>query len=139
MELMDWSDAEQLLRLGHEIGCHTATHPMMIDLPESQLAQEIAQSLDELSRRLGAVQHFAFPFGRFETLTPAALAAARSCHVLSCASAEPGCHVAKTSDPLGLCIRRLVIDPDLPLRDIRYLLARLSKRATAADNDWPWH
>lgn len=61
-------DAEDLVRLsetGHEIGCHTATHPHLADAPRSRIRDEYAANRD-LLRALGhgkALRTHAYPYG----------------------------------------------------------------------------
>jgi peptidoglycan/xylan/chitin deacetylase (PgdA/CDA1 family) len=65
LELMSWTDLEQLVRDGFEIGAHTRTHPDLTGLDASRVDEECAGSADriasELGRRPGS---FAYPYGR---------------------------------------------------------------------------
>lgn len=64
-ELLSWSDVEQLVRAGWEVGSHTLTHPDLTTLSDSDLEQEVAGSRVELEQCLGVeVESFAAPFGR---------------------------------------------------------------------------
>ena len=64
-ELLSWSDAEQLVRAGWEVGSHTLTHPDLTKLDESSLEKEVGESRLELEQRLGqSVESFAAPSGR---------------------------------------------------------------------------
>lgn len=61
------ADVRALCRSGFEIGCHTATHPMLTQIPLSKLAPEIAGAKAWLADLLGRpVRHFACPGGRYD-------------------------------------------------------------------------
>lgn len=61
------ADVRALCRSGFEIGCHTATHPMLTQLSAAALAPEIAGARAWLADLLGRpVRHFACPGGRFD-------------------------------------------------------------------------
>jgi len=74
-----WSQAEELLAAGWEIGAHTATHPRLAEVAEAQgdeaVVAEIERSNEAYSRRLGIVpDHFAYPSGSRSARTDALLA-----------------------------------------------------------------
>lgn len=93
-------DREQLLRLrelGVELGAHTRSHPSLPDLDDGAVAEEVGGSREELARLLGeAPACFAFPFGRFDERSRAAVAAAgfEGCCTVEAGFAYPG------TDPL---------------------------------------
>jgi len=61
------ADVRALCRSGFEIGCHTATHPMLTQVPVAELAPEIAGAKAWLADLLGRpVRHFACPGGRYD-------------------------------------------------------------------------
>lgn len=76
---LTWPDLNALVRQGHTIGAHTATHARLSTLAGSQeLTREIVASADAIEQRLGhAVDHFAFPFGDIASMSMAAMAVAR--------------------------------------------------------------
>jgi peptidoglycan/xylan/chitin deacetylase (PgdA/CDA1 family) len=76
---MAWSDLEALLRQGHCIGSHSATHARLSEIQdEAGLEREIVTSADTLARRLGvSIEHFAYPFGDLASFSIKALAVAR--------------------------------------------------------------
>jgi len=87
LELLTWSDVEQLQSAGHEIGNHGRRHRVLSSLSSGELADEIAGALESLRRRLGKVEHFAWPRGWADAFSaPAAEEVFRACHT-SCASA----------------------------------------------------
>ena len=64
MTEIPWADAKEILRLGHEIGSHTVTHPDMAQLSADQARQELADSKKTLERHLERpVRWLAYPFG----------------------------------------------------------------------------
>lgn len=133
---MDWDDLEQLRADGHEIGSHTVHHPVLADVGPDQLVDEIGRSREQLSARLGPVQHFAWPRGQFRHFSPAAAKAVRDAGYTSCASAVRGAHVATEPDPFP-CLRREHLVMTWPARHLRYFVARGALRAAPTDNDWP--
>jgi peptidoglycan/xylan/chitin deacetylase (PgdA/CDA1 family) len=64
LELMRWSEVEEVSRHGVTIGCHTATHPPLTRLSEAELEDELASSQAAIQDRIGrAVDTFAYPYG----------------------------------------------------------------------------
>ena len=73
--LLSWEDARAMLAVGMEVGAHTRSHPVLPDLPRDRAAHEIAGARQELEAALGRpVRAFAYPFGRLDESTPAAVA-----------------------------------------------------------------
>jgi peptidoglycan/xylan/chitin deacetylase (PgdA/CDA1 family) len=61
---MSWDGARELLRLGHSIGGHTVTHPILAQLDREGQRREIGGSLERLRDELGvAADCFAYPSG----------------------------------------------------------------------------
>lgn len=138
MELLNWDDVEQLLKDGHEIGSHTMNHHVLSRLSEGQIRDEVAGSYEFLTRRLGRVEHFAWPEGRFIHFNPMAARIVYEAGFDSCASAERGCHIARPSSPV-FCLRRDYISAQWPLGHAFYFLARNSLTATPDGSGWPEH
>ena len=137
-EFLSWRDVDTLLKAGHEIGSHTMTHRNLAKLSEGQVEFEIAKSFEVLSRRLGKVKHFAWPFGHFSDFNSAATKIVFQTGFKSCASAERGCHVARAANgPSSLCIRRDNTVAKWPLDHVLYLMARNSRLASSDSNQWP--
>lgn len=85
--LMDWRQLQELVRQGHDIGGHTATHRNVVGLDKEALQREVVSSLAAIERRLSApVLSFAYPYGHFE----------RVCNPVAEALAGTGCRVAFT-------------------------------------------
>ena len=72
MRFLSWDDVETLLQAGHEIGSHTVNHPNIAQLSVGQMQTEIAESYEKLVQRIGSVEHFSWPLGRFFHFTPVA-------------------------------------------------------------------
>lgn len=93
-----------------EIGSHTCSHPDLTAIPRAQLAHEVRQSKEYLEDLLGQeVAHFAYPKGRHDAATVAAVADAG---YRSATTVEVG-YVDGFSDRFRL--PRLVLDPRLPV------------------------
>jgi len=64
LELMPWSELQQIAKAGISIGCHTATHPYLSRLNAAELEEELARSRSAIEQRVGmAVETFAYPYG----------------------------------------------------------------------------
>jgi len=75
---MSIQDLRELLRAGHTIGAHTATHARLSSLGGPQLHDEIVGGADLLEGHLkSAIQHFAYPFGDFNSISAEASHIAR--------------------------------------------------------------
>lgn len=61
----DTEDLSTLVRAGHELGCHTFTHPRVSTLSAASLSREIELNATFLARHLSGVElrTFAYPFG----------------------------------------------------------------------------
>ncbi len=136
-EFLSWDDVEQLLEQGNEIGSHTSSHPNMSRLSNDELSKEIFQAREVLGRKVGAVKHFSWPFGRFSDFSAVAAKTVFEAGFESCASGVRGCHVARSEGTLDLCIRRDHIVATWPLSHVLYLMARNSQKASASSNQWP--
>jgi peptidoglycan/xylan/chitin deacetylase (PgdA/CDA1 family) len=66
-DAMRWADIRALVAEGHSIGAHTASHPILSNLSEEDLRDEIINSADFLESELKVkIRHFAYPFGSVE-------------------------------------------------------------------------
>ncbi len=62
---MDWTEADELVRLGHDIGSHTCAHPILSREPAAAQARELTDSRQVLARHFDRpVDVLAFPNGR---------------------------------------------------------------------------
>jgi peptidoglycan/xylan/chitin deacetylase (PgdA/CDA1 family) len=122
VEPMTWSHAEELLKLGHEVGSHTRTHPELTALPAAELDGELEASRAEIERRLGhAPSHFSAPYGDAARFSPAVSEAARRAGYASCATARRGLNTT----PDDVCsLRRHHLEASWPVAHVRYFLGR---------------
>ena len=86
---------EQLRRMaaaGVEIGSHTYTHPDLASIADRRtLRRELIAAKDEVQAAVGRpVRYFAFPFGRYEHLSPAAFETAKEAGYAAVCSAYGG-------------------------------------------------
>ena len=58
-----WRDAETLVARGWEVGSHTTTHPLLTDVDDQRLGEELAQSRTTIEDRLGSCTSLAYPYG----------------------------------------------------------------------------
>ncbi len=107
---------------GHEIACHTVTHPDLAALPSNTILYEVSQdrkNLEELSGKL--IRGMAYPFGTFNEMVKEALRAAdilfsrtvNSTHNFSVPEDflewNPTCH---HDDPMLLELAERFLEPD---------------------------
>jgi peptidoglycan/xylan/chitin deacetylase (PgdA/CDA1 family) len=120
LEPLDWGEARELIRLGHELGSHTRTHPKLATLDAAGLNDELAGSKAELEQRLGTeIVHASAPFGGVQHIGSAAPAAARAAGYESFATARRGVN-RNPEDVFEL--RRHHLVADWPLDDVKYFL-----------------
>jgi peptidoglycan/xylan/chitin deacetylase (PgdA/CDA1 family) len=60
---LGWDDLSRLVERGWEVGSHTITHPLLIDLDDDALRSEITCSRLEIVNRLGDCKTLAYPYG----------------------------------------------------------------------------
>lgn len=113
--LMTRGQIEAWLEAGMEIASHSCSHPSLDAVADEVALREMAESRVELRRLFGvAVDHFAYPFGKF---TPRTIALARQAGYRSAVTTEPG--IARGKDDRHR-LPRLLIDGDRTLG--RFLL-----------------
>jgi peptidoglycan/xylan/chitin deacetylase (PgdA/CDA1 family) len=82
LELMGWSELEEVARAGIRLGSHTVTHPHLGALDEKELERELSQSRAAIEDRTGrAADTFAYPYGES---TAAVREVVRSRFTLAC-------------------------------------------------------
>jgi len=114
LDLMSWSEVEEISKAGVSIGSHTVTHPRMSRLAEAEVENELRNSRSELENKTGrAVDVFAYPYG--DSTPPVRQAVARH-YRLACGTRLG--FVSRDSDPI-----------DLPRIDVYYLHNRLCFQA----------
>ena len=76
---MSIDDLKFIVDTGHTVGGHTANHRRLSEIMPQDLEEEIINSADFLEKKLGVkIEHFAYTFGDLASITPSALAVARS-------------------------------------------------------------
>lgn len=140
VEFMDWDEVMHLQQNGHEIGSHTMAHINVAGTPAATFVEDCARSYETLTKRCGAVHHFAFPYGRFFHFNDAARRAVFEAGFTSCATAERGCHInhGTTLKREELCILRDHVVLDWPIDHVLHFLARSSRNATPRNNLFPY-
>jgi len=74
---MSWDQVRELHAAGHEIGSHSLTHPLLTELPDERLNEEVEGSRRVLSEVLGAaVPSFCYPNGSYDARVLGAVRAA---------------------------------------------------------------
>lgn len=62
--LMSWDEISELAKLGHEIGSHSMTHPLLPQLTPDQQAWEATESKNQLENKLNvSINSFCYPNG----------------------------------------------------------------------------
>jgi peptidoglycan/xylan/chitin deacetylase (PgdA/CDA1 family) len=75
--MMSWNEVRELHRAGHEIGSHSLTHPLLTELSDERLKEEVESSRRVLSEVLGAaVSSFCYPNGSHDARVAGAVRAA---------------------------------------------------------------
>lgn len=123
-EAMSWEELRRVAQEGVEIGCHTATHPILSRLvSQAELDREIRDAKHEMEQRLGfAVRHFCYPNGRPEDISEAATATVRSAGYDSAVTCSWG---FENADAHAFQIRRVPLDSALSFQYGVELLAGL--------------
>jgi len=67
--LMNEDEIKIWLDNGMEIGSHTRTHPILTNLSEKEIENEIFESKDILERKFKVkIRHFCYPYGKYNNL-----------------------------------------------------------------------
>ncbi len=76
-ESLTWEMVAEIHGAGMTVASHTRTHAFLTNEKRQRVLDEVVQSRSELEKRLGTtVKHFAYPDGRFDEVTVAAVAEA---------------------------------------------------------------
>ena len=140
-EFMEWDDLENLIKYGHEIGSHTMNHIKISETNINVVEDNINESYQILSKRLGEVSHFAYPYGRYFHFNKQAFDLVFKAGFISCASAERGCHISDKT-PLNnnqLLIRRDNLVCNSNINHILYFILNNSKNSSYKTNLYPNH
>jgi peptidoglycan/xylan/chitin deacetylase (PgdA/CDA1 family) len=63
MRSFTWPMVESMAEAGHEFGSHTLSHPVLTELGDEELRQELLDSRARIRERLGRCDSIAYPFG----------------------------------------------------------------------------
>lgn len=98
---LDWDELRRLRSAGLELGAHTRTHALLTRLPPERVASEIAGSLADLRREMGAtLPILCYPAGAHDDR---AVHAARAAGIELAFTQQDGHNEVGRSDPLRLC------------------------------------
>jgi peptidoglycan/xylan/chitin deacetylase (PgdA/CDA1 family) len=65
--MMSWDQIRELDRAGHEVGSHSLTHPLLPDLTDAQIQEEVSSSRSRLESVTGtSVASFCYPNGSYD-------------------------------------------------------------------------
>ena len=106
---LHWEELRALASEGVEIGCHTATHPILSRLDdEAILRQEIQGAKREIEERTGlTVRHFCYPNGKPPDIGDAAIGQVRNSGYASAVTCSWGLNSSSTDSAQ---IRRVPLD-----------------------------
>ncbi len=135
--LLGWEDVREIAAMGHEIGCHSATHPDFGSVAVDAIDEQIAGARDRLVSRGVGAEHFAWPFGRFARFTPEAARRVFDAGFESCASAERGWQVGAAGGSERSCVRREVVGEEESGASVVSRLAYRATRAPVRGSGWP--
>ena len=107
---MSWDEVRALRELGHEIGAHTHSHPILSKLSEEEQTHELALSRDTILRELGVSPRLlAYPNGKEWTFTARTKVLAEQAGYRAAFSFYGGRNPGKSVDAFDL--RRVWVSP----------------------------
>jgi peptidoglycan/xylan/chitin deacetylase (PgdA/CDA1 family) len=137
-EFANWDELEQIKSAGHEIGSHTVNHPEMNQLDPEQVIEELHQSRELISARLGDAEHFAWPYGEYDFFGEDAAAQVVKAGYQSCASGVRGAHGPHQLSATNFgCVRRDNLEANWPLRHIRHFFLSNADSPVNPQHWWP--
>lgn len=96
---MDWDDVRNLAGNGVEFGAHTVSHPILSRVDPEVLRHELESSISMLKRATGReVRTFAYPNGREQDFSPAAVDHLKRMGIRAAATTVPGVVTRSTLD-----------------------------------------
>ncbi len=120
--MLTWDDVRAMEASGLvRFAAHTVTHEILSRLPDDEVASQVRDSHEEVTRRLGnAPRVFAYPNGRARDFDERSRAAVRACGIPFSLSTVEGL-ASRDSDPLALS--RMCIGSDLTFARFRLLVS----------------
>ncbi len=98
--VLGWAELRQLASEGVTMGAHTRTHPLLHRVSPDEVRAEVAGSLEDLQRELGATPPiFAYPSGGFDDQVVQTL---RLVGIIIAFTTVPGVNNLRDADPLRL-------------------------------------
>ena len=127
---MDWDEADRLVDLGHDIGSHTCSHPIMSREDAATQARELVDSRRDLEVHFQRpVDVLAFPNGRAEDYSAETLRLAREAGYAFAVTTRTA--VARRDTAPGE-VPRVLVDAETDLRAVVLKGLRVVKRALPA-------
>ena len=93
VDFMNWTEVDSLQKRGHEMGSHTSGHFNVAKLSLAAFEQDLYETKAAIEAKTGPIQHFAFPYGRWNHFSEQALQATFDAGFESVSTAERGCHL----------------------------------------------
>jgi peptidoglycan/xylan/chitin deacetylase (PgdA/CDA1 family) len=86
---LSWAEVREMASAGVEIGSHTMTHPRLVQIGGSELADEVKMSKARIEEEIGRTVHsFCYPYGTWADVGPAARDAVERSGYISAVLAE---------------------------------------------------
>lgn len=104
---MSWSEVLELQKAGHEIGCHSRSHPILTPLADDDLRDEIHGSLTDLREHGIQASGIAYPNGDFDQRV---ISVSREAGLKYGVSTRMGWHAAGSE---RFSVRRVDVNPAL--------------------------
>lgn len=106
---MNWSEVREMAAAGIEFGSHTVSHPVLAQLDDEAIRQELAESRATIRAQTGQpVETIAYPIGKVGAYDDRVIETAKSCGYRLGVSYETGVNPAKDLDLFAL--RRLAVE-----------------------------
>lgn len=127
---MDWTEADGLVRLGHDIGSHTCGHPILSRETAGAQAHELTDSRRQLARHFDRpVDVLAFPNGRTQDYSAETLRLTGDAGYEFALTTRTA--LAGASTPVHE-VPRVLVDAETDLREVLRRAARVVRRVLPA-------
>ncbi|MBB3083607.1 polysaccharide deacetylase family protein [Geodermatophilus sabuli] len=128
-QFMDWDEAGELLRLGHEIESHTCAHPILSRETPTAQSHELTNSRRELADHFQRpVDVLAYPNGRAQDYSAETVELAGEAGYAFAVTTRTALAGARSA-PLE--VPRVLVDAETDLREVLRGAARVAKRVVA--------